>query len=58
MPFSEPISTKYKLWTRTVDYGLTQLSLRTNHNTEKAHEKPKRRRQREHQLKFISCLFI
>ena len=30
-PLSESLSTKYKLWTRTVDYGQAQLSVKTDH---------------------------
>ena len=31
-PFQrESLSTKYKLWTRTVDYGQAQLSVKTDH---------------------------
>jgi len=33
-PFSESLSTKHKLWARTVDYGLTQLSVYSDHKKE------------------------
>ena len=49
-PFLEPFSSKCRLSTRTVDYGLAQLS-------ERELKKRPRRRQREHRLKIISRLF-
>ena len=33
-PFSESLSKKYKLWIRTVDFGLTQLSVYTDRKKE------------------------
>ena len=53
-PFSQPFSTKYRLWTRPGNRGLAQVSVRTEHKRKK---KPQRRRQRKHHLKIISCLF-
>ena len=47
---------KHKLSTRTVDCGLPQLSVRTDHK-KGAYKKAQRRRQQEHHLKIISCLF-
>ena len=52
-PFSQPFSTKYRLWTRPGNRGLAQVSVRTEHKRKK---KPQCRRQRKH-LKIISCLF-
>ena len=33
-PFSGSLSTKYKFWIRTVDYGLTQLTVFTDREKE------------------------
>ena len=47
--------TKYNLWTRTVDYGLAQLSVRAGHEKERL-GKSQRRRQRKLHLTIISRL--
>ena len=46
---------KYNLWTRTVDYGLAQLSVRAGHEKERL-GKSQRRRQRKLHLPIISRL--